>query len=83
MINKRYRDIFEQYVFKGEPTPITIGTLVVFGFSFLLLIVANFSAGRKQAIKYKKRIQKFLLIRQMYFRFINIDQLQEFIERSK
>lgn len=42
-----------------------------------VLIVANFSAGRKQAIKYKKRIQKFLLIRQMYFRFINIDQLQE------
>ena len=43
MINKRYRDIFEQYIFKGEPTPITIGTLVVFGFSFLLLIVANFT----------------------------------------
>lgn len=42
-----------------------------------VLIVANFSAGKKQAIKYKKRIQKFLLIRQMYFRFINIDQLQE------
>ena len=42
-----------------------------------VLIVANFSAGRKQAIKYKKRIQKFLLVRQMYFRFINIDQLQE------
>ena len=42
-----------------------------------VLIVANFSAGRKQAIKYKKRIQKFLLIRQMYFRFINIDRLQE------
>ena len=42
-----------------------------------VLIVANFSAGRKQAIKYKKRIQKFLLIRQKYFRFINIDQLQE------
>ena len=42
-----------------------------------VLIVANFSAGRKQAIKYKKRIQKFLLVRQIYFRFINIDQLQE------
>ena len=42
-----------------------------------VLIVANFSAGRKQAIKYKKKIQKFLLIRQMYFRFINIDRLQE------
>ena len=42
-----------------------------------VLIVANFSAGRKQAIKYKKKIQKFLLIRQIYFRFINIDQLQE------
>lgn len=42
-----------------------------------VLVVANFSAGRKQAIKYKKRIQKFLLIRQKYFRFINIDQLQE------
>ena len=42
-----------------------------------VLIVANFSAGRKQAIKYKKRIQKFLLVRQMYFRFINIDRLQE------
>jgi diacylglycerol kinase family enzyme len=42
-----------------------------------VLIVTNFSAGRKKAIKYKKRIQKFLLIRQVHFRFIDIDQLSE------
>ena len=42
-----------------------------------VLVVANFSAGRKQAIKYKKKIQKFLLIRQAFFRFVNIDQLKD------
>ena len=42
-----------------------------------VLIVANFSAGRKQAIKYKKKIQKFLLRKRASFHFITIDQLSE------
>jgi len=43
MINKRYKDIFSQYIHKGEPTPLTIGTLVVCGLCFLSLIVATFT----------------------------------------
>lgn len=42
-----------------------------------VLIVANFSAGRKQAIKYKKRIQRFLLRKQINFHFVTIDQLND------
>ena len=42
-INKRYRDIFEQYIYKGEPTPLSIGTLVVCAFCFLLLIISTFT----------------------------------------
>lgn len=42
-----------------------------------VLIVANFSAGRKQAIKYRKNIQKFLLRKRASFHFITIDQLSE------
>ena len=43
MINKRYKDILEQYIHKGEPTPLTIGTLIVCVFCFLLLIIATFT----------------------------------------
>ena len=43
MINKRYKDIFQQYIHKGEATPLTIGTLVVCGLCFLILIVATFT----------------------------------------
>ena len=43
MINKRYKDIFDQYIYKGEPTPLTIGTLVVCALCFLLLIIATFT----------------------------------------
>lgn len=43
MINKRYKDIFSQYIHKGEPTPLTIGTLVVCAMCFLMLIVATFT----------------------------------------
>ncbi len=43
MINKRYKDIFQQYIHKGERTPLTIGTLVVCGLCFLILIVATFT----------------------------------------
>lgn len=43
MINKRYRDLYEQYIHKGEPTPFTIGTLVVLALCFLLIIVATFT----------------------------------------
>ncbi|MBQ8476498.1 biotin transporter BioY [bacterium] len=43
IINKRYKDIFEQYIHRGEVTPFTLGTLVVCGFCFLLMIVATFT----------------------------------------
>lgn len=42
-INKRYKDIFEEYIHKGEPTPFTIGTLLVCAMCFLLLIIATFT----------------------------------------
>lgn len=41
-----------------------------------VLVVSNFRAGRKQAIKYKKRIQKFLLKKQVRFRFLDVEGLQ-------
>ena len=43
MINKRYKDIFDQYIHKGESTPLSIGTLVVCAFCFLLLIISTFT----------------------------------------
>ena len=43
MISKRYRDIFQQYIYKGETTPLTIGTLVVCGLCFMILIIATFT----------------------------------------
>lgn len=41
--NKRYKDIFQQYIHKGEATPLSIGTLVVCGLCFLIMIVATFT----------------------------------------
>lgn len=43
MINKRFKDIFDQYIYKGEKTPFSIGTFAVLAMCFLLLIVATFS----------------------------------------
>ncbi|MBQ4646981.1 MAG: biotin transporter BioY [Candidatus Gastranaerophilales bacterium] len=43
MINKRYKDIFQQYIHKGEATPLTIGTLVVCALCFIILIIATFT----------------------------------------
>ena len=42
-INKRYKDIFEAYIHKDEPTPFTIGTFVVCILCFILLIIATFT----------------------------------------
>lgn len=42
-MNKRYKDIFQQYIYKGEATPLSIGTLVVCGLCFLILIIATFT----------------------------------------
>ena len=42
-ISKRYKDIFEQYFYKGEPTPLSIGTLAVCALCFLFLIVSTFT----------------------------------------
>ena len=43
MINKRYKDIFQQYIHKGEATPLSIGTLAVCALCFLILIIATFT----------------------------------------
>ena len=43
MINKRYKDLIQQYFHRGESTPLTLGTLVVCAFCFFVLIVAVFS----------------------------------------
>ena len=43
MINKRYKDIFEQYIHKGESTPLTIGTLVICALCFLMILIATFT----------------------------------------
>ena len=42
-INKRYKDLFEQYIHKGESTPFTIGTLTVCFMCFLLFIISTFT----------------------------------------
>ena len=42
-INKRYIDIFEKYIHKGESTPFTLGTLFVCMFCFLILIISTFT----------------------------------------
>src|SRR5574344_1122061 len=42
-----------------------------------VLVVSNFSAGRKRAIKYRRKIQTLLLKKQTRFQFITIDELQE------
>lgn len=41
------------------------------------LVVNNFNAGRKQAIKYKKTILDFLIRTKKKYRFIDIDQLAQ------
>ncbi len=41
--NKRYKDIFEQYIYKGQKTPFTLGTLIVCALCFLLILVTTFT----------------------------------------
>lgn len=41
--NKRYKDIFQQCIHKGEATPLSVGTLVVCALCFLIMIVATFT----------------------------------------
>ncbi len=43
MFNKRFQDIFSQYIYRGEPTPHTLGTLCIVALCFLILIVATFT----------------------------------------
>lgn len=43
MISKRYKDIFGQYIYKNEKTPLTIGTLVVCALCFLMLLISIFT----------------------------------------
>ena len=42
-----------------------------------VLVVSNFIAGRKRAIKYRRKIQTLLLKKQTRFQFITIDELQD------
>ena len=42
-----------------------------------VLVVSNFSAGRKRAIKYRRKIQTLLLKKQTRFQFITIEELQD------
>ena len=42
-----------------------------------VLIVTNFNAGRKQALKYKKQVIKFVLKHTTQFKFTDIDELRE------
>ncbi len=43
-----------------------------------VLVVTNFNAGRKKAVKYKKTVMKFLFVHSKYFRFIELDELDDF-----
>ena len=43
MISKRYKDILQQYIHKGEATPLSLGTVVVCGLCLLILIIATFT----------------------------------------
>lgn len=43
MFNKRYKDIFAQYIYKEEKTPFTIGTMTIVAACFLSLIIATFT----------------------------------------
>lgn len=42
-MNKRLKDEYAEFVYKGEPTPFSLGTLAVVGFCTVLLIVATFT----------------------------------------
>ena len=42
-----------------------------------VLIVSNFNAGRKKAIKYKKKVIGFVLKRTKIFKFVDIDELKD------
>ena len=41
-----------------------------------VLIVTNFNAGRRKAIKYKKRVIDFVLLYTKLFKFVDIDELK-------
>jgi len=43
MISKRYKDIFDQYIYKNEKTPLTVGTLVICALCFLMLLISIFT----------------------------------------
>ncbi len=43
MISKRYKDIFDKFIYRGESTPLSLGTLVVVAFCFLILIISTFT----------------------------------------
>lgn len=43
MISKRYKDVFEQFVYNNQKTPLTLGTLVVCALCFLMLLISIFT----------------------------------------
>lgn len=41
-----------------------------------VLVVSNFNAGRKKALKYRKTVQKFLLNNAKSFKFVSVDEIE-------
>ena len=41
-----------------------------------VLVVSNFNAGRKKALKYRKAVQKFLLKNAKTFKFVSVDEIE-------
>lgn len=41
-----------------------------------ILVVSNFNAGRKKALKYRKTVQKFLLKNAKSFKFVSVDEIE-------
>ena len=41
-----------------------------------VLVVSNFNAGRKKALKYRKTLQKFLLKNAKSFKFVSVDEIE-------
>ena len=41
-----------------------------------VLVVSNFNAGRKKALKYRKAVQQFLLKNAKTFKFVSVDEIE-------
>ena len=41
-MNKRYKDLFQKLIYRGEKIPFSFGTLAVVAFCVLLIIISTF-----------------------------------------